>query len=283
MTQAIASDHEADVASSSERPPRPFLKWVGGKRQLLPHLRAARPQKFGVYFEPFLGGGAMFFDLLPPRAVLSDSNLRLVKTYRGVRDAVDEVIERLRSYPHDKDFYLEMRRRPIDDASDAETAAWFIYLNKTGFNGLYRVNRRNEVNVPFGSYANPRICDEPNLRACARALERAEIVHGDFDDIVARARARDFVYFDPPYVPLSATASFTSYTSESFADPDQVRLRDVARALKRRKVSVLLSNSSAERVKTLYADGFTLTPVLATRMVNSKATARGAITELLIS
>lgn len=263
--------------------PRPFLKWVGGKRQLLPELRAVVPEKFGTYFEPFLGGGALFFDLRPQKSVLSDGNARLVRAYRGVRDDVDEVVRLLRSYPHDKAFFLELRRRPIDEASDAETAAWLIYLNKTCFNGLYRVNSRNLFNVPFGRYVNPTICDEPNLRACSRALGGAEILHADFAETASRAKHGDFVYFDPPYVPLSATANFTSYTSESFDDAQQIRLRDLALKLKGDGVSVVLSNSSAERVKALYSDGFNLKPVPATRMVNSKASARGAITELLIT
>src|SRR5262249_37855139 len=159
------------------------------------------------------------------------------------------------TYPHRRAFFYSMRDVDIDALSNAEVAAWFIYLNKTGYNGLYRVNRRNRFNVPFGRYKNPTICDEPTLRGCACALAGAELVTGDFEAVVARARRGDFVYFDPPYVPLSVTSSFTSYTSRGFGAEEQTRLRDVARDLKRRGVSVLLSNSSAPFVRDLYADG----------------------------
>jgi DNA adenine methylase len=287
MTAARAASRAAPSRSTPQAPParrgpRPFLKWVGGKRQLLAALHAHRPQTFGRYFEPFVGGGALFFDLAPSRAVLADCNERLVRAYVGIRDSVDEVIALLRTYPHERDFYLAFRKRPIDARSDAEVAAWFVYLNKTGFNGLYRVNSRNLVNVPFGRYAKPNICDEVTLRACSAALAGARIVHGDFEQGVKGARAGDFVYFDPPYVPLSATSTFTSYTAAGFGLEDQRRLRDVAWQLKKRGVHVLVSNSSAPAVRALYADGFELVEVAAKRAVNSDPTRRGAVTELLI-
>jgi DNA adenine methylase len=261
---------------------KPFLKWAGGKRQLLPSLLEHAPSSRSTYFEPFIGGGAFFFALRPWRAVLADVNERLIRTYRGVRDDVEAVIRLLRSYPHDSAFFYRFREEAVDSGSDAEVAAWFIYLNKTGYNGLYRVNRENRFNVPFGRYANPTICDEPTLRACSKALEQSELLVEDFEKVVAGAKGGDFVYFDPPYVPVSATSSFTSYTSNGFGEGEQVRLRDVARKLKWRGVRVLLTNSSAPFVRDLYADGFELTEVLAARFVNSKATARGAVVELLI-
>jgi DNA adenine methylase len=261
---------------------RPFLQWAGGKRQLLPELLRHAPKTFGRYFEPFVGGGALFFALRPARATLSDLNDRLIRTYKSVRDNVDAVIRLLASYPHRKRFYHSMRRIDIDARSDAEVAAWFIYLNRTGYNGLYRVNSRNQFNVPFGRYKNPTICDEANLCACASALAGTELLVADFEVAVAHAKRGDFVYFDPPYVPLSATSSFTSYTSQGFGPDEQRRLHDVARALKRRGVHVLLSNSSAPLVRDLYSDGFELVEVAATRTINSKATGRGAITELII-
>jgi DNA adenine methylase len=270
-------DRQAAIGST-----RPFLKWAGGKRQLLPRLLGLAPKTFGRYFEPFAGGGALFFALRPVRATLSDLNDRLIRTYKGVRDNVDAVIRLLASYPHRKRFYYSMRRIDIDARSDVEVAAWFIYLNKTGYNGLYRVNSRNQFNVPFGHYKNPTICDEPTLRACASALAGKELLSEDFEVVAARAKRGDFVYFDPPYVPLSATSSFTSYTPQGFGPDEQRRLHDVARALKRRGVHVLLSNSSAPFVRDLYSDGFELIEVAATRTINSKATGRGAITELII-
>jgi len=265
-----------------EPDPRPFVKWVGGKRQLIPEILKVLPERFGTYHEPFVGGGALFFHLRPFHAVLSDSNARLVRTYLGVRNRADAVIRHLGELPHDRDFFLDYRRREIDAEPDAAVAAWFIYLNRTAFNGLYRVNRRNVFNVPFGAYTKPRICDADNLHACQWALRGAQLCHEDFTAVLGRARPGDLVYFDPPYVPLSPTSSFTSYTAGGFGLAEQVRLRDVARALKRRGVHVVLSNSSAPLVWELYADGFELTPVAAARNVNCRGDRRGPVMELLI-
>lgn len=260
----------------------PFIKWVGGKRQLLPELRARVPSKFGRYFEPFVGGGALFFDLAPELASLTDMNERLVRTYRGVRDDVNGVIALLSEYPHEERFYYDLRAVDIDTRSDVEVAARFIYLNKTCFNGLYRENKAGRFNVPFGRYTNPTICDEEALRACSEALKGAHIAVLDFEAAVADAEAGDFVYFDPPYVPLTATSNFTSYTSGGFTQADQLRLRNLALDLKRRGVNVLLSNSSTGAVRELYADGFVVEEVSARRAVNSKASGRGAVKELLV-
>jgi DNA adenine methylase len=270
-----------EVASETA-PGRPFLKWAGGKRQLLRSLLRHAPPNAPHYFEPFVGGGALFFAVRPRKAVLADVNKRLIRAYKGVRKSVDKVIRLLKSYPHDPTFFYRFREATIDDGTDAEVAAWFIYLNKTGFNGLYRVNRANRFNVPFGRYANPNICDETTLHACSAALAEADLRVEDFEAVVDEAGRGDFVYFDPPYVPLSTTSSFTSYTSGGFDEAAQTRLRDTARRLKERGVRVLLSNSSAPFVRKLYADGFEMIEVSATRLVNSKATARGAIVELLI-
>jgi DNA adenine methylase len=263
-------------------PGKPFLKWAGGKRQLLPALLQHTPANASRYFEPFVGGGALFFAARPKKAVLADVNTRLIRAYRGVRNDVETVIRLLKEYPHTPTFFYEFREAQIDGRTDAEVAAWFIYLNKTGFNGLYRVNRENRFNVPFGRYTNPAICDEPTLRSCSTALAHADLRVQDFEKVVEKAKSGDFVYFDPPYVPLSTTSSFTSYTSGGFGDAEQIRLRNVARSLKERGVHVLLSNSSAPLVRQLYADGFEVIEVSATRLVNSKATARGAIVELLL-
>jgi DNA adenine methylase len=264
-------------------PCRPFLKWAGGKRQLLPALLRRTPAGFGTYFEPFVGGGALYFSLQPRRAVLADTNARLIRTYRGLRDGVDRVVALLKTYPHDADFFYRMREDDIDARSDAHVAAWFIYLNRLGYNGLYRVNRENRFNVPFGRYVNPTICDEANLRACARALRHVDLRVADFDAALTDAKPGDFAYFDPPYEPASSTASFTSYTSSGFGRADQVRLRDTARRLKRRGVHVLLSNSATDFVRELYARGFDLEEVPATRFVNSRASRRGAVPELVMS
>jgi DNA adenine methylase len=250
-------------------------------------LNAHAPEKFGRYHEPFVGGGALYFDLAHRRtlrrgAVLSDNNARLIRAYRGVRDSVEDVITLLRSYPHSKDFYLQMRERPVDEGTDAEVAAWFIYMNRTGYNGLYRVNQQNRFNVPFGDYQNPKICDPEGLHACSRALGAAEIRCEPFDLVVERAESGDFVYFDPPYVPLSATSSFTSYTANGFGLVHQQKLAEVARTLKARGVHVLVSNSSAPLVRELYREGFTTVEVHAARSVNSRGDGRGKIVELLM-
>jgi DNA adenine methylase len=271
-----------DPAIAPSEGVRPFLKWAGGKRQILPVLRQHLPRRFGTYYEPFLGGGALFFATGPKRAVLSDVNARLVRAYRGVRDHVDKVIRLLQQYPHDRAFFDAMREVAIDSRSDPEVAAWMIYLNRTAYNGLYRVNRDNRFNVPFGRYKNPRICNPDVLHACSSALAKVEIAENDFEAAVAKAKRGDFVYFDPPYVPLSRTSSFTSYTSRGFGDAEHERLRDVAAKLKRRGVSVLLSNSSADLIQRFYGDGFELTEVFVSRPVNSRASARGAVRELII-
>ncbi len=262
--------------------PKPFLKWAGGKRQLLPELLARVPREYGVFHEPFVGGGALFFALRPRRAVLSDSNARLVRTYRAIRDRVDQVIGHLRKYPYDADFYYDLRRLRPDDEQDHVLAAWMIYLNRAGYNGLYRVNARDEFNVPFGRYTNPTLCDAANLRACSRALQNVELRIEDFRGVSERAEPGDFVYFDPPYAPLNPTSSFTSYTRDGFGLAEQASLRDLAWRLKQRGVHVLLSNSSASPIRELYGDRFVVEEVLARRNVNSKASRRGKLVELVI-
>ncbi len=260
----------------------PFVKWVGGKREILPALLPHMPSSFGRYYEPFVGGGALFFHFAPRRAVLGDSNKRLIRAYRGVKNDVERVIELLIGYPYTKTFYLELRARDVDAGTDAEVAAWLIYLNKTGYNGLYRVNSRDIFNVPFGNHQKPNVCDEPTLRACARALAGTTLKHADFEAVTSSAGEGDLVYFDPPYVPRSVSSYFTSYTSSGFGPADQERLRDVALRLKRRGVHVRLSNSATELVERLYARDFDLLPVLARRRVNRDGQGRGEITEYLI-
>ncbi len=263
---------------------RPFLKWAGGKRQLVPELLARMPARYGTYYEPFIGGGALFFAAQPARAVLADRNPRLVRTWRAIQSQVDRVVALLQSYPIEESFFYAFRERPIDEAAeDAEVAAWMIYLNKTGFNGLYRVNKkRGTFNVPWGRYKNPNVCDEPNLRRVSARLEGVEILLQDFERVGAQAVEGDFVYFDPPYEPLSASSSFTAYTEHGFGPKDQERLRDLALTLKARGVHVLLSNSSAPLILDLYAHGFEVERIAANRSINSVGGGRGAVDEVLI-
>jgi DNA adenine methylase len=276
---------ESDDEGTLPRP-KPFVKWAGGKRQLLAEILKHVPQTYETYHEPFVGGGALFFALSPRRvfkkAFLSDSNERLVRCYHGIKNNVADVIALLKGFKKTRHFYMEMRDRDIDRESDEEVAAWFIFMNKMGFNGLYRVNSKNQFNVPFGDNKNAQICDEENLLACHRALANAEINREDFSSVLDRAKPGDFVYFDPPYKRLSATSYFTSYTPKGFTEQDQERLRNIALDLKKRTVRVLLSNSST--AKSLYEGGkFDVSDVLAARAVNSRADRRGKITELLIS
>jgi DNA adenine methylase len=266
--------------------PKPFVKWVGGKRQILGEIRQHMPASYGRYHEPFLGGGAVFFGLHAQErpAFLMDSNERLIRAYKGIQQDVDGVIELLKGHQakHNKPFFLKTRSRPdVDMLTAVEMAAWLIYLNRTGYNGLYRVNSKNIFNVPFGTYDNPNICDEDNLRACSRALKCAELEPGDFTSVLKRAKKGDFVYFDPPYVPLTTTAKFTDYTSKGFGEAEQKELRDVAVELRKRGVFVLLSNSSAPLVHELYKD-FEQIRVRARRSVNSNPLGRGHIQELLL-
>ncbi len=281
QTMLFAEDFRQTSSSSQWTVPRPFLKWVGGKSQILDRLLSLVPNFAGTYHEPFLGGGALFFALRPRRSILADCNRRLIRTYRGLRDHPDHVIDRLHESPYEKSFYLAQRDRPIDAETDVDVAAWMIYLNRTGFNGLYRVNRNNQFNVPFGRHNRPLICDEANLRACSTVLQRAQLFHDAFESVESRAQPGDFVYFDPPYEPLSATSNFTSYSSGGFTIDDQRRLRDLALRLKRRRVHVLVSNSAAEPIYALYERDFEVHEVQALRKVNCRREGRGRITELI--
>jgi len=266
--------------TTGEKAPKPFLKWAGGKGQLLGQYGPLFPRRFGRYHEPFVGGGAVFFHLLPPRATLSDANAELVDCFVAVRDDVNAVIRTLGRHRYEKDYYYAVRAQDPAKLEPAARAARTIFLNRTGFNGLYRVNSKGGFNVPFGRYANPTICDAPNLRACARVLRRATILQAPFASILERARRDDFVYFDPPYQPLSKTAYFTAYGAGGFREDDQRELARVYAALDRRGVLVMLSNSDTPLTRELYR-GFRVVEVQATRAINSKAARRGAITELV--
>lgn len=269
--------------------PRPFLKWVGGKGQLLDELlaRVEKAKPFGRYHEPFVGGGALFFELARrgllgrKKAYLSDNNANLIDTYRAVRDDVDGVIELLTAHKarHNEEYYYQVRATVPESLS--ERGARIIYLNKTCFNGLFRENSRGEFNVPCGRYKNPLICDADNLRACAEALRKTKLEVRPFETVLKHAKPGDLVYFDPPYVPLSKTSSFTSYDKAGFGEKEQRRLAEVFAQLDRKDVSVLLSNSMTDLVRELYGD-YEIDAILATRLVNSRADRRGKIAEALV-
>jgi len=271
---------------------RPILKWAGGKTRLVPLILGRLPSRIGTYFEPFVGGGAVFFALAAERrfkrAVLADKNAELIDVYKGVKTDVDGVIALLVEYArrHSEDAYYRARELDPKTLELAERAARLIYLNKTGYNGLYRVNRAGQFNVPFGRYTNPKICNEPRLRAAADALRTrgVSIKVADFERASARAEPGDAVYFDPPYVPLTKTASFTNYHSESFGSEQHLRLAGTFEALTRRKVAAVLSNSGGKETRRLYeGEGVDIERVLVSRPINSKATSRGAVAELIVS
>jgi DNA adenine methylase len=260
---------------------RPFLKWVGGKGQLLRQFRTLLPAAFGRYFEPFVGGGALFFAHAPRRAVLADVNAELVDCYRAIQGSVDDVIKALLKHKYDKDHYYEVRLRGPESLPLARRAARTIFLNRSGYNGLYRVNSAGRFNVPFGRHSNPTLCDASNLRACSKALRGVDLKCCDFADAVRGARRGDFVYFDPPYVPVSPTANFTQYAAGRFGWREQVELASVFADLAKRGVAVMLSNSDTPEVRGLYA-AFRIDRVVASRSVNSNPQRRGKVPEVVV-
>ncbi len=268
--------------------PRPFLKWAGGKTQLADALLERKPVCFNTYHEPFVGSGALFFRLYREnhirRAILSDINAELIDTYLAIRDHVAEVIRVLSEFPHDKEFYYEVRRKDPWKLRLSERAARMIYLNKTGYNGLYRVNRKGQFNVPFGRYKSPKYLDRDNLWAVSQALQNVEILCAAFDTVIDRAEPGDWVYFDPPYVPVSPTANFTSYYANGFGLQDQERLRDICMKLSKNNVYIMVSNSDTPTVRSLYqSEYFAIDEVLANRAINCNGAKRGKITELVIT
>ncbi len=267
---------------------KPIVKWAGGKTRLLDQLRSRVPSDVRTYAEPFAGGAALFFALADDpsrtfeRAVLADQNEDLVACYRAVRDDVDAVIEALAGFRHDEDEYYRVRDEDPRTLTDAARGARLIFLNRTCFNGLWRVNRSGKFNVPFGRYTNPRIVDAEGLRAASAALARAEVLTADFADVTRSLGPGDFVYFDPPYVPVSKTASFTSYAKGGFGPDDQRRLADELARLRTAGVAAVLSNADTALTRDLYRD-FAVHLVTSARAINSRASGRGPVGELVVT
>lgn len=271
-------------------PPRPFLKWAGGKRQLLSELLPRLPATFGRYHEPFVGGGALFFALveqgrLSPRgARLADINAELVNAYLVVRDRVETLIVLLGEFRNEESFYYQVRAQDPSLLDPVQRAARLLYLNRTCFNGLFRENRCGKFNVPFGRYRNPQFLRPNDLRVASQALRGVCIERGAFEDIEHLASPGDLVYFDPPYVPLTKTSSFTAYSRGGFDEQAQRRLAAQIDTLGQRGVHVVASNSSAQLVHQIYgALPVRIEPVLASRAINRCPDRRGKVTELLIS
>lgn len=263
----------------------PFLKWAGGKSRLIGKYAPYLPQRDEIrrYYEPFIGSAALYFHLQPHEAQLSDMNWKLVETYRVVRDQVEALIEALQPHRNEKAYYYRIRSQKPGELTPVQRAARLIYMNKTCYNGLYRENQKGEFNVPFGRYKRPKICDRERLHAASRALQGVELCDVDFAEAIGDAGKGDFVYFDPPYVPLNATSRFTSYSRYGFDEDDHRRLAHSFHDLTARGCHVMLSNSSAPLVYELYeGHGYRIKPVQARRNINSKAHKRGPVKELLI-
>lgn len=272
---------------------KPFLKWAGGKRQLLAEIRKHLPgtTEDYTYYEPFVGAGAVFFDLQPKKAVINDLNAELMLTYTTIKNNPEDLIALLKLHQknHGKEYYYEMRNMDRDAESfnrltNAEKTARLIYLNKTCFNGLYRVNSRGLFNVPYGRYKNPAICEDDVMRHVSTYLNFSEIIilNGDFEQAVSTADEKSFVYFDPPYYNPDKTG-FTAYQANGFDANEQKRLRDVMRYLTERGVKCLLSNSDTEYIRELYSQPvFEIIPVKAIRAINSDPGRRGVVGEVLI-
>jgi len=268
---------------------QPFLKWAGGKRQLLPEIRKHIPQEFNHYYEPFVGAGAVLFDLEPNKAIINDVNSELINVYKVIKNNIEELIEDLKKHKNEPDYFYEIRgmdrTKEYKQLSPVKKASRLIYLNKTCFNGLFRVNSRGEFNVPFGKYKNPKIVNEEILRATNIYFNNNQIsiLNTDFTKAVSNAQKGDFVYFDPPYDPLTETSSFTSYSLNGFNKDDQERLRDTFLELHNRGCYVLLSNSDTEFIKEIYDHpNIKIEKVYANRNINSKGSGRGKISEVLI-
>jgi len=265
-----------------------FVKWAGGKKQLLEQFKPFFPKEVKRYFEPFVGGGAVAFYVMkhhkPQEVYLSDINEELTNCLNVIRDDVESLIKDLTKLKklHNKETYLKMRAEDPKLLSNLTRATRFIYLNKTCFNGLYRVNSKGEFNVPIGSYNNPSIVNEKELKEISQLLKNATIQTAQFHETIREAKKGDFIYFDPPYYPLNKTSSFTTYTKDKFLEKEQEHLAKVFKELDKKGCKVMLSNSDTNFIKDLYKD-YNISIVKATRMINCDATKRGKINEVVIT
>lgn len=267
----------------------PFLKWVGGKRQLIPEIKKMLPKGIAnrPYYEPFIGGGALLFDLQPKQAVINDYNEELINVYCVIRDNPNELIEDLKKHKNTAEYFYEIRsldRLPLfNNLTKVERASRIIYLNKTCYNGLYRVNNAGEFNSPFGKYKNPNIINEPVIKAVSKYLNlnQIQISNSDYEVILRDIPENSFVYLDPPYHPVSETSNFTGYIQGGWNESEQLRLRDVCNKLNANGVKFLLSNSASDFIKEIYS-AYNIKKVQANRAVNSISSKRGQVDEFLI-
>ncbi|RYL93120.1 DNA adenine methylase [Sporolactobacillus sp. THM7-4] len=267
---------------------KPFLKWAGGKRRMLPEIRACIPEKFGCYYEPFVGAGAVLFDLQPKRAVINDINKELINVYRVIMDDAEGLISDLKKHRNEKEYYYHIRDLDLTDSyhrmSNLEKASRIIYLNKTCFNGLFRVNKDGHFNVPFGKYSRPNFINERTIRGVHRYFNENDvtILCTDFEEVAEGAGSGDFVYLDPPYDPRSTTSYFTGYSLDGFSREDQLRLRDLFVDLDRRGCQVLISNSATSFIKDMYHNYHIIVSSVS-GLINSDGSKRGKIDEVLIT
>lgn len=269
-------ERSSNLRGNKQHRPQPILKWAGGKGQMLDILLEAAPtsNKYNKYIEPFFGGGALYFNLQHDNSVIADSNEELINLYNVVATDVDKLIVKLKLMPNDKDFFLGLRQKDVSDLSPIDRAARTIYLNKTCFNGLYRVNKKGQFNVPFANYKNPTICNESSLLAASQLLQKAKIVRGDYKDVLKEhATPGDFIFLDPPYLPISKYADFKRYTKEQFYEEDHYELAEEVKRLHELGCYVLLTNSNHPLVHELY-DDFDISVHQTRRNISSKSTTR---------
>lgn len=267
----------------------PFLKWVGGKRQIIPEILSHLPKNISSlnYCEPFIGGGALLFHLEPKRAIINDYNEELINVYKVIKNNLEELLIDLKKHQNTSEYFYQIRgidRQPLfDELTNVQHASRIIYLNKTCFNGLYRVNSLGEFNSPFGRYTNPNIVNEPVLRAVSKYLNSSEItiLNGDYEKVLNSVTADTFVYLDPPYHPISESSNFTGYVQGGWSEKHQIRLKKACDDLNKKGVKFLLSNSAAPFIKELYS-GYEIHSINANRSINSVGEKRGQIEELLI-
>ena len=260
--------------NKKERKYKPILKWAGGKTQLLEHLLPKIPKEYNKYIEPFFGGGALFFALKPNNSIIADSNPELINLYRVIAKDVNSLISELKNLKNEKDFFYDMRKKEFSELSEIEAAARTIFLNKTAFNGLYRVNKKGQFNVPFGYYKNPKILDEDQLLAASKLLKKTKILLGDFKDVLCEnAKKGDFIFLDPPYLPVSKFSDFKRYTKEQFHEKDQISLANLENKLSKKGCHILLTNSNHPLIHELYKD-FNIDIYKTKRNINSKSTNR---------
>lgn len=265
----------------------PVVKWVGGKRQLLPEIIKYIP-KFTTYYEPFVGGGAVLFNIQPSRAIVNDINGELINLYRVIQSSVEDLIVDLQKHQNEEGYFYRIRELDRDkeiynSLTPIQRASRIIYLNKTCYNGLFRVNKAGQFNSPFGAYKNPNIINEITLREVSKYFNKAKIkfLCCDFEEVVKTARKGSFVYFDPPYDPVSISANFTGYDRGGFEQLEQVRLKGLCDRLNKRGIRFLLSNSASEFIKDLYKD-YIVEVIQAKRAINSNPDKRGAVEEVLV-